>query len=449
MTSISSEEDVLGRLVVHYPDGSAATVHLRDGQTLSVGTDDLSDIYTPDDTVAATHCVLSVNSGIVFLRDCYSAAGTFVNGETVREVRLTDSAEITVGATRLSLSLNKAQQPAISPPEDTAQCAKAEEPVDATSESDESHNPPHDTPSPFQVIDDLQYELAQARAEIQVLESRLVDATSVRSSATEEDPYQAEMIQLLQAEVLDLQAALAENEQAADSDARVYEPADCLPTDEAEGLVTRLEELLAELDERDHQVATLTELLNSAEETSRAEKEEREQIDNWLSELEQRFGSREQEWQAEREQLQQALADMTAERNRAELAVNADTSNTKLEACQQIMAGLREAAEEQREKLRESEDTIADLRKRLESVRYSQTREEQMLLAEEKAEIARQKQELETARQRATEIRQNDATLKMQAFRQHLNEIHEQEQREKEERKLSNRIARLWRRMDG
>ncbi len=84
--------------------------------------------------------------------------------------------------------------------------------------------------------------------------------------------------------------------------------------------------------------------------------------------------------------------------------------------------------------------------------RNAQPREEQMQLAEERAEIARLRQELEVERQRRQNPAAIDSNLKLQALRQHLNEIHKHEQKEREEReerKLSSRIARLWHRLDG
>ncbi|MEJ7594457.1 MAG: hypothetical protein WKF77_23225 [Planctomycetaceae bacterium] len=72
-----------------------------------------------------------------------------------------------------------------------------------------------------------------------------------------------------------------------------------------------------------------------------------------------------------------------------------------------------------------------------------------MQLQTERSEIARLRQELEAERKRKQSPVVNDDNIKFQALRQHLNEIHVQEQKEREERKLSSRIARLWNRLDG
>lgn len=138
-----------------------------------------------------------------------------------------------------------------------------------------------------------------------------------------------------------------------------------------------------------------------------------------------------------------------AERDRAEAALNAKSSSVKLEAAQNVMTSLRDTAESQRQKLREAEQTITQLQSELESTKHAQPREERMQLAEERSEIARLRQELEMERQRKQHPAVSEENLKFQALRQHLNEIHVQDQKEREERKLSSRIARLWHRLDG
>ena len=68
-------------------------------------------------------------------------------------------------------------------------------------------------------------------------------------------------------------------------------------------LVSRLEDLLAELESSDERVQGLEELLRVTEQASVAEREERLQIDKWLTEVEKRVGQREAESQAEIDSL--------------------------------------------------------------------------------------------------------------------------------------------------
>ncbi len=231
------------------------------------------------------------------------------------------------------------------------------------------------------------------------------------------------------------------------------DPNERLTVQQSQQLLDRLEHMLNELQQKDEQVATLTDLLEAAEETNRLERDERGQLNSWLKDIEQRFGSREQEWQAEREELNKRLQLIIAERDRAENTVKADSATGKLQAAQNLLQALRVTADEQRRQLQESEATISELQHKLKQVQELRPREERVELAELKAEIARQKQEIESLRLQGQRGSMDDADLKLRALRQHLNEIHEEEKIRRaeleEQNKLSNRLSRLWWRMEG
>lgn len=441
MSSVSCENEIVAVLGLHNIERGNRSVDLRDGARLVVGSDETSEICLTDDGVASTHCVISVVAGVVSVRDCYSAGGTVVDGNKIREIQLTSNAEIRLGTALISVALGgRSQQVPV------VNCERRND-YDETLPA-----PPIEAQSPFEMIEELQSQLSQAQAEIHVLQDRLTN-TATPVAAASGDPYQDEMIELLRAEALDLQAILAERDDNPPIRTHVetinQAIDDALPKAEAERLFERREQLLTELQQRDEQVSTLTELLDAAEETSRAERDERDQLNAWLRDIEERFGSREQEWQAQRQQLELVIKTVAAERHGAETAMNADTSNAKLEATQNLLIGLRQVAESQRQQLIEAEQTIAQLRGESERPQRSQTREELVQLAEERAEVARQRQDFEAARRYENRSASDDASLKLRALRQHLNEIHVQEQQEKEERKLSSRLSRLWNRLDG
>ncbi|MEQ9411739.1 MAG: FHA domain-containing protein [Fuerstiella sp.] len=457
MSSVFCENNLVAVLAWNCPMAGRRVREVRNGERLFVGSDEASDVPVADERVAAVHCVISAESGCLTVRDCYSQAGTFVDDSRIREIQLTRNAEISVGPVVIiaqvqGLNSAVADQNGSHPPaaESAVQSASPASPE----LSEEAHRGAAAEPpvvSPLQQIDDLQLQLEQAHAEIEVLHRRLETASS-NAQESAQDPYQEEMLELLRSEITDLQTALAERDQrdtelGAGGDMTAAQ--DTLPQEDAEKLVSRLEDLLLELQLRDEQIATLTGLLEATEEASQAEQEERRQVDAWLMDIERKLGQREQEWQAERNALQQQLTTLASERDSAEAAVNADTSSAKLEAAKNVMTGLRQTVETQRQQLQESEQARAALQRELEDARTSQSREEQVRLAEERAEIARLRQELETARQRDQKVHANEAVLKLQALRQHLNEIHEQERKEIEERKLSSRLTRLWRRLDG
>ena len=464
MTSVSCESQIVAVLAMKSAGYGHSSREIRNGERLFVGSDEGSDICLPDENAASTHCQISAENGRITVRDCYSETGTFVDGNRISETQLEENAELGVGTAVLSVTL---ENPRPAPADGGVVAAVVAEDFgegdtellapESDSPAEEVDQAPDPDPSHAE-LSDLRLQLDQAQAEIEVLHSRLATATA---PVPDGDPYEEEMLELLRAEVMDLQAALAEQQQAATGPTAGGSPNsggdDVLPSDDAEKLVGRLEYLLQELQERDEQVAALTELLSLAEETNRAERDERAQLDSWLKDIEERFGCREQEWLAQRDRLQSDIDTISAERDRAEAAMNADSSNTKLEAAQNVLTALRDTAEGQRQQLVESEKTIAELRHELElakrvqpSQEVVQPREELVQLAEERAELARQRQELELESVRREEQRSgpNEATLKLQVLRQHLKDIHQQEQKEKEERKLGSRISRLWSRIE-
>lgn len=457
MPTISCDNATLATLHVNRCGQPRGSQVIREDECLAVGSDPSADICLVDDDVASTHCMIIARGGVVTVRDCFSETGTFVDRVRVREMQLQIDAELRVGKTTISVKLSRSTPQPV-PVRDCGTASSATSPgtsattaVIATQavkrELTENRNPDDSS----RRISTLESQLQQANAEIEVLQTRLTAATVV--AAPQIDPYADEMFELLRAEILDLQNALADRDQSPvvrSSATEVHEEADnIISKPDSEKLVERLEQLLLELQQRDDQIATLTELLEIAEVANRAEREERSQIDSWLRDIERRCSDREDEWLSQRTKLQAEMAAIAAERDRAEAALNANSSNVKLEAAQNVLTSLRDTAEAQRQKLQNAEQTIAQLQRELESAKHVQPREERMQLAEERSEIARLRQELEAERQRKQNPIVNDENLKFKALRQHLNEIHEQEQKEREERKLSNRIARLWQRLDG
>lgn len=464
MPTISCDNETLATLHVNRSGQPPGSQVIREDECLAVGSDPSTDICLVDDDVASTHCMIIARGGVVTVRDCFSETGTFIDGVRVREMQLQTDAEMRVGKATISVKLSRSTpQPAIVRDYSTS----SPEPILRTIATPLASITQTTTAIVTQTvgraltenrtaedssrrISSLESQLQQASAEIEVLQSRLTAATV---AAPNVDPWGEEMLELLRAEILDLQNALADRDQSSDvrstSTDKNADTDNILSKSDAEKLVERLEQLLQELQQRDDQIATLTELLEIAEAANRAEREERSQIDSWLRDLERRCSDREHEWLSQRTKLESEMAAIAADRDRAEAALNANSSNVKLEAAQNVLTNLRDAAEAQRQKLQNAEQTIAQLQRELESAKHVQPREERMQLAEERSEIARLRQELEAERQRKQNPVATNENLKFQALRQHLNEIHEQEQKQREERKLSSRIARLWQRLDG
>ncbi len=304
----------------------------------------------------------------------------------------------------------------------------------------------------LRTITSLRSQLEQANAEISALKDCL-NASSHQSTVSDDDPWQAEMIELLRAEVVELQTTVAEFHAASSSRGRsdaADQTSDLISRDEAERLVDRLDNLLGELQQRDEQVQLLNDLLEAAENANQAEQDERRQLNRWVSDIEQRIGLREEEWQAERQKLTQSIDRLKAERDRIEAAVSAENARTRNDAVQRMMNGLREEAEAMRHSLSESETRCAQLRRELDEASRKDFREEAVKLAQERAELARMRHELETARQTSEKhVELSESSFRFRALRQHLNEVHDKEKTVRQDTKLGSRISRLWNLLEG
>ena len=104
-------------------------------------------------------------------------------------------------------------------------------------------------------IKELEAKLQEAVAERDVLHDKLSDARENQS-----DPFQEEMIELLRTEVTQLQTEVSER----DAQLQTYKgtppgeaPHSSVNKDEVQKLCERLEDLLAELDQKDNEVTVL------------------------------------------------------------------------------------------------------------------------------------------------------------------------------------------------
>ena len=420
--------------VDHYPQtGVVAAVELNSnelarlevGQSLSIGSDPGCDIPLTGEGIAATHCMLISNGHNLVLRDCFSKTGTFIDGQRIDEARLeTGRTTLRIGDRELSVNL-----------------------------ASDASRPVRDSPESTGSSDlELELQLQAANNEIQILTERIARTKAKPETQPEDDPFHDEMIQLLQTEIAELQRALIEQTAACPLSQTDDESTAQPSPGETELLVGRLEQLLDELQQKDEQVALLHSLLETAEEANRAEQEEREQLNAWVPDIEKRFAEREREWQAQYEKLEAENLRIAEERDRAEAAAIADTDDAKLEAVQRLANDLRREAESLRQQRDKTETENEHLRREIEAVEASVSREEVVRLAQERAELARMRHELE-AQAQADDNKSSRAAqsvdTNIRVLRQHLMEVHEQEKLEREQRSLSNRIAGLWKRIDG
>jgi hypothetical protein len=270
-------------------------------------------------------------------------------------------------------------------------------------------------------------------------------------------------VALLQEEIARLEEEIRHREEAL-PDAPQHRQAG--PADEPAG--ARVAELTALLAERDETIGLLCEQVAALEEAGAAKWAEWEQMERWVRDLEQeidreatrprdqdearrqaealseQWEGRERAWAAESARMEAEIAGLRSRLAEAP-ALAGDHARAALEAenhrlldeCRRL-AGF-EAAAAEAEALRERS---LDLQRLLEQARQALERannEHRHERIEREAELASLRASLASSKVASIDERIN-------AFRQHLREVHESQERGREERQLRNRLARLWRR---
>ncbi len=231
-------------------------------------------------------------------------------------------------------------------------------------------------------------------------------------------------------------------------------------------LVNRLEELLQELQTTDERARGLEELLKVSDQATRAEQDERRQLESWVTEIEHRITQREAETAAEMQRTLSRLKDADAKSERAveqfRKLVQAqgksglDVSNELLPKLTEQIVELQKrlaAAEAETETLRTqsvntarspgAQDELQQMEQKLLQAQVDASREHAEL-ARQRAQLERLKSELQHKLELPSEM--GEADVRIRAMRQHLKEIHDQEKAEINERKqrsLGGRISNL------
>ncbi|MDA0659218.1 MAG: FHA domain-containing protein [Planctomycetota bacterium] len=462
----------LAYVELHGPQGECQNITLESGTSLSIGSHESCDLTLVGADISAMHCVVKFLNGILWIQDWNTRSGTLVDGhKVVGETELAHGTIVQLGAYQFTIGLS----PPVDPEEEhTPTATVIESSVQPTTASSNQ-----DTPEILALPEVIVPRDIMAPPQIQApfdgndeVEHPPQDGTPiVRQSAVSpvnEEPWDTlsdETLQLLQEEIVNLQQQLQEQiietdrlrtkHQAPSHDS----PLTATPSTDSIKPQRTLE-LLDELERSDERIASLEELLLITEEASLAEQEERRQIEAWIGEVEIRFGQREAETTAEMEVFKRKLHDTLAERNRLEVRLQAAASpQGSREAFQETLDQLRTQnstlvaeLEQQQQHVSSLERNVEQLKEQLDPDALQRrlddaVREERLQMAQERAEMARQRvamaRELEQIPQ--THRRADpDSETKFKALRQHLKEIHVQEQQDKKERSIGSRLAKLW-----
>lgn len=515
-------------ICVETPDGSRERYDITPENNLIVGSSKNCTIRLTNGDVAGMHCLIRMFGGQLSVQDWYTTAGTYLNGRKLMQPEsFGPRDEIRVGDYRLRAEFNHgvaAPQAAIEederpkkpiPPQQTTEqdapdrttpvngeaaalerlrgaCAAETEPRDSAAEWEASTAPQAKPPvetSPAasaskpaentagsaaaqEELDSLRQRVTELELENEELRQRDTFWEEGRTAGAA-DPFDAEMVELLKAEVEQLQTEVAQRDakilelgEAAEAGARPDAEEDSPDT---AALVDRLERMLDELQASDERAVGLENLLREADEATRAEQEERKQLAAWVGDIEERIAQREAEWRADEQVLQQRLEELTQERQQFDERLRDLTRRQGATAQAQMISEFRAQVDDLKKQLEAAERERDTLRKKIESVEFQNTaegiekrveealRQERMELSQEHARIARERAEVARLQANVAQTASTEppkpkdvAASRVQSLRRQI--AHDQTNRhqgESEPRSLTARIASLWKRLDG
>lgn len=431
------------------PDGEQAVYSLVAGDALVLGSNPACGVRLSGHGVAGMHCTLSFEDGDLVVDDWDTGGGTYVNGKRVaRQLAVSPTAQLQIGSYRI------ATRPAGNEAEDAPSHNALDEHSAETQEAPlpTAQSLANSPTAIWDSLDDL---------------GPVDEPGSDPASAYSRFDFDDEADELLRIEVEYLRTELAERDarlaelEAAGLELAGSVPEDDLPTRaEVETLVTRLEDLLVELEQSDDRLKTMAELLRASDEANLAAEEERSQMESWIGEVERRVRQWESEWHAERDALNRQLAELTSQRDSAEtrggdaaqaglirqLRVDASALQTQINE----LTIERDALQ-----LRIQTAEVQSIEERVAVAVDEALREERLQVSQLKAEVAREraslakKQEEMLNQQGLLTAEPDVADIRIRAFREHLRELRESEPERRPQPTMSQRLGKLWRKIEG
>ena len=303
------------------PDHYEHLTMLPPGDALVVGSNPACGVHIQGDGIAGMHCTLSVENGQLVIDDWDTGAGTYVDGQRVARQKSVDPpAEVMIGPYKILTRIDGDHQATPEPADETAD---VNEPDVAEAPVVEEEPPVVDEQQPLSAL--VREELVNEDADDAAWDSPVTEfehSSSPVAAAYDHSGFDDDTSDLLQVEIDFLRSELAERDaqiaqlsEAASLAADQDDDEDLPSREEVEALASRLEDLLAELEQSDERLKTMAELLRLSDEANVAAEEEREQMESWIGEVERRVRQWEDEWHAERDTLNKRLEEVTAQRD--------------------------------------------------------------------------------------------------------------------------------------
>ncbi len=486
-------------LFVSCPGAEPVVVALEVNNSLFAGSGSNCGIVLRGIGVEPIHCMFWMNEErIVRVQDWNTKTGLTINGQSANtETTLASGDELKIGENRivavLSIDVHVRLSGAPAHPDSTPQ-STFKLPANKLKPEDRDladiHHPSAgeiNTPSEsFSVQTNVEVDIEQsANSELPGFEyDVLADLDSVEleddgsavgfggefaeyGRSAEFDESRDEEMELLRMEIDQLRFELAER----DAPSEAFREPSCehetaVDDDQTIQLVSRLEDLLEELQASDDRVRGLEDMLRASDQATQAERDERRQLESWVTEIEQRVAERESESDAELIRVKNRLEEVTARHKQTQVqlkkVLQSKTASGGGDSID-LIHKFREQVEELEHRLEASTTEIDQLRRQAvggpdagqahEELKEMEQRllQQQVDTARERAEMSRQRAELELLKGELEEkLRSTKNTgngdARLSAMRQHLREIHEEEKIEREakrQRSLGGRISRL------
>ena len=467
-------------LVVASRSEELSVAPLSVGTSVFVGSSSSCKIHLPDESVQQLQCMLFLQADNVLTIQDWNTGETFLNGKCISEETQVRSGDvIMVGQCRLTAvldaefhqqfavellsenSLDSTEEVSDNTDLTTDSRGEADNAIsfDVGGEPDCQRDQAAETGFKY----DFDADLKEDSVEDNSLAFKSLPGSGLAFGGAGDDASVSVEVEQLRFELADRDAQIMVlKQQVASAKQSTVDESDTIK------LVARLEDLLEELKSSDERVQGLEELLRVSEHATMAEREERSQIDKWLSEVEKRIGQREAEAQAEivslTRQVQNAKRDAGVIQTQLESISSVNTDGGKKD---DALAALNTQVEELRASLQEANEKNHELLKRTVSDQDIDFREKmleaqdelakfRLEASQERAEMARRHAELESIRDelemRISKPSRNsdESDSRMRALRQHLKDIHAEEKAAKAEEKsnsLGGRIANLLTRL--
>lgn len=487
-------------LFVDRPQGEPIAMALEVNNSLFAGSGSNCKIVLEGNIVQPIHCMFWMNEKrVVRVQDWNTEVGISVNGQTVSaETVLNSGDELDIGGNRIVLVLSRDVHQRISDhfanpeiltertndPSANGPSIPSTEPVELTDEvvvelsvdTDldslivESEAENHESsPSEFT---GYQYDVLADLDEVEMDEGDLTSPFRAEVSGFEGsggfNELDNEELELLRIEVDQLRFELAEHDAQLVSDGERNGDAepDSEENDQTAQLVNRLEDLLEELQASDDRVRGLEDMLRASDQATQAERDERQQLESWVTEIEQRVAERESESEAELGRVKNRLVETVARHKQTQVQLkkvlqfqggapgnnSSDLISKFREQIEDLEKNLEASRQENDQFLRQGSGSDQEAEAQ-EAFRQMEQKllQQQVETSRERAEMSRQRAELERLKgelesKLRTEKNTGNGDAQLREMRQHLREIHEEEKLEREEkrqRSLGGRISRL------